>query len=76
MQADVCVVSAARLPPVESLYVSLRRIDRADIVNSLEDQLLQAGVVLEEGACQNTDRDSLLSPRVTNGKERYPRSPQ
>nr|XP_023682212.1 ankyrin-1-like [Paramormyrops kingsleyae] len=52
---------------MESLYMSLRRIDRADIVNSLEDQLLQAGVVLEEGACRNTDRDSLLSPRVTNG---------
>ncbi|XP_048875819.1 ankyrin-1-like isoform X2 [Brienomyrus brachyistius] len=52
---------------MESLYVSLRRIDRADIVNSLEDQLLQAGGLLEEGACRNTDRDSLLSPRVTNG---------
>ncbi|XP_068508945.1 ankyrin-1 isoform X4 [Syngnathus scovelli] len=54
---------------MESLYIALKNIDRADIVSSLEgqpSQLLPGS--LEEGACRLGDRDStLLSPSVLNG---------
>lgn len=55
---------------VESLYIALRNIDRADIVSSLEGQAPQpVPGFLEEGACRLSDRDStLLSPSVINGK--------
>ncbi|XP_037121434.1 ankyrin-1-like isoform X3 [Syngnathus acus] len=53
---------------MESLYIALKNIDRADIVSSLEgqpSQLLPGS--LEEGACRLGDRDStLLSPSVLN----------
>ncbi|KAM7393103.1 hypothetical protein PAMA_007968 [Pampus argenteus] len=54
---------------MESLYIALRNIDRADIVTSLEGQASQpAPGSSEEGACRLTDRDStLLSPSVING---------
>eukprot|EP00064_Thunnus_orientalis_P014646 superscaffoldBa00002573_g14693 len=54
---------------MESLYVALRNIDRADIVTSLEGQAPQpAPSSSEEGACRLGDRDStLLSPSVING---------
>ncbi|KAM9794808.1 uncharacterized protein ank1b isoform 2-T2 [Syngnathus typhle] len=54
---------------MESLYIALKNIDRADIVSSLEgqpSQLLPGS--LEESACRLGDRDStLLSPSVLNG---------
>lgn len=55
---------------VESLYIALRNIDRADIVTSVEGQApQQVPGLLEEGACRLGDRDStLLSPSVINGK--------
>jgi len=55
---------------VESLYVALKNIDRADIVTSLEGQAPQPGPgSSEEGACRLGDRDStFLSPSVINGK--------
>ncbi|KAM9794807.1 uncharacterized protein ank1b isoform 1-T1 [Syngnathus typhle] len=53
---------------MESLYIALKNIDRADIVSSLEgqpSQLLPGS--LEESACRLGDRDStLLSPSVLN----------
>uniref|UniRef100_A0A671X4N1 Ankyrin 1 n=1 Tax=Sparus aurata TaxID=8175 RepID=A0A671X4N1_SPAAU len=54
---------------MESLYIALKNIDRADIVTSLEGQAPQpAPGFLEEGACRLSDRDSaLLSPSVING---------
>uniref|UniRef100_A0A8C3AS60 Ankyrin 1 n=1 Tax=Cyclopterus lumpus TaxID=8103 RepID=A0A8C3AS60_CYCLU len=54
---------------MESLYIALRTIDRADIVTSLESQAPQpAPGFLEEGAYRLGDRDStLLSPNVFNG---------
>lgn len=53
---------------VESLYMALKNIDRADIVASLEAPQPPPGS-LEEGACRPSDRDStLLSPSVINGK--------
>uniref|UniRef100_A0A669C197 Ankyrin 1 n=1 Tax=Oreochromis niloticus TaxID=8128 RepID=A0A669C197_ORENI len=55
---------------MESLYIALKNIDRADIVTSLEGQAPQpAPGSSEEGACRLGDRDStLLSPSVINGK--------
>uniref|UniRef100_A0A668U271 Ankyrin 1, erythrocytic b n=1 Tax=Oreochromis aureus TaxID=47969 RepID=A0A668U271_OREAU len=54
---------------MESLYIALKNIDRADIVTSLEGQAPQpAPGSSEEGACRLSDRDStLLSPSVING---------
>uniref|UniRef100_A0A669EC53 Ankyrin 1 n=1 Tax=Oreochromis niloticus TaxID=8128 RepID=A0A669EC53_ORENI len=54
---------------MESLYIALKNIDRADIVTSLEGQAPQpAPGSSEEGACRLGDRDStLLSPSVING---------
>ncbi|XP_061553541.1 ankyrin-1 isoform X5 [Phycodurus eques] len=53
---------------MESLYIALKNIDRADIVSSLEGQAAQmAPGSSEEGACRLGDRDStLLSPSVFN----------
>ncbi|XP_077479804.1 uncharacterized protein ank1b isoform X11 [Stigmatopora argus] len=53
---------------MESLYLALKNIDRADIVSSLEGQAGQvAPGSSEEGACQLGDRHStLLSPSVIN----------
>ncbi|XP_077594165.1 uncharacterized protein ank1b isoform X5 [Stigmatopora nigra] len=51
---------------MESLYMALKNIDRADIVSSLEGQVAPGSS--EEGACQLGDRHStLLSPSVING---------
>ncbi|XP_030004764.1 ankyrin-1 isoform X4 [Sphaeramia orbicularis] len=55
---------------MESLYVALKNIDRADIVSSLEGPAAQPAAPgsSEEGACRLGDRDStLLSPSVING---------
>ncbi|XP_030004763.1 ankyrin-1 isoform X3 [Sphaeramia orbicularis] len=54
---------------MESLYVALKNIDRADIVSSLEGPAAQPAAPgsSEEGACRLGDRDStLLSPSVIN----------
>ncbi|KAM9841694.1 uncharacterized protein ank1b [Aulostomus maculatus] len=53
---------------MESLYIALRNIDRADIVSSLEGQPAQpATASSEEGACRLGERDStLLSPSIIN----------
>ncbi|XP_047200397.1 ankyrin-1 isoform X5 [Hippoglossus stenolepis] len=58
---------------MESLYIALRNIDRADIVTSLEGQAQPpAPCSLDEGACRLSDRDStLLSPSVSNGQQVY-----
>ncbi|XP_077479806.1 uncharacterized protein ank1b isoform X12 [Stigmatopora argus] len=60
---------------MESLYLALKNIDRADIVSSLEGQAGQvAPGSSEEGACQLGDRHStLLSPSVINGQQMYAR---
>uniref|UniRef100_A0A8C9VCH8 Ankyrin-1 n=1 Tax=Scleropages formosus TaxID=113540 RepID=A0A8C9VCH8_SCLFO len=53
---------------MESLYTSLKRVDRADIVSALEEQQLHSGDdVQEQGACRHLNRDSLLSPSMING---------